>query len=116
MSKTKAQLQQEIKDLKLELCTIKDVSISVNDKQNEVVKDLYNKIQGYKEALTRLKNIVAHKEDTITLRDITITRLKLEVSKLEERENNSIRRRAYNKWAEEVCNENILNINTSSSI
>ena len=38
------------------------------------------------------------------------------ISKLEEREDNSIRRRAYNKWAEEICNENILDINISSSI
>lgn len=63
------------------------------------VKELTEKLRGYIKACKQLKSINDHREEVISLRDITIARLKGEVNTLKEREDSQARQRAYNTWS-----------------
>tara|TARA_R110000822_G_scaffold122130_1_gene256174 strand:+ start:184 stop:465 length:282 start_codon:yes stop_codon:yes gene_type:complete len=52
-----------------------------------------------------LKRVIAHLEETLQLREITITRLKAEVNTLKEREDSQARQRAYNTWSKSPQSE-----------
>jgi len=72
------------------------------------IKELEEKIKGYKKATQQLNRIVAHRDEVISLRDITIHRLRGELSTLEDREDSRLKRLAYDNWAKEVDNQPII--------
>ena len=72
------------------------------------IKELEEKLKGYKKATKQLNRIVEHRDEVISLRDITIHRLRGEVSTLEDREDGRLKRIAYNNWSKEVDNKPIL--------
>ena len=59
------------------------------------VKELTEKLRGYIKACKQLKRINDHREEVISLRDISLHRLRCEVSTLTEREDNRIRQANY---------------------
>ena len=72
------------------------------------IKELEEKLKGYKKATQQLNRIVAHRDEVISLREITIHRLRGEVSTLEDREDSRLKRIAYNNWSKEVDSKPIL--------
>ena len=72
------------------------------------IKELEEKLKGYKKATQQLNRIVANRDEVISLRDITIHRLRCELSTIEDREDSRLKRIAYDKWSEEVDNKPII--------
>jgi len=71
------------------------------------IKQLEHKLKGYKKATNQLKRIVSHRDEVISLRDITIHRLNCELSTIIDREDSRLRQQAYNKFEHEDINLNI---------
>ena len=71
------------------------------------IKALHQKVIGYKKATQQLNRIVAHRDEVISLRDITIHRLRCELSTIIDREESRARQTHYNNWANEVNNTKI---------
>ena len=66
------------------------------------IKELEEKLKGYKKATQQLNRIVEHRDEVISLRDITIHRLRGELSTVEDREDSRLKRIAYDNWSNEV--------------
>jgi len=66
------------------------------------IKELEEKLKGYKKATQQLNRIVAHRDEVISLRDITIHRLRCELSTIIDREESRSRQAHYNNWAKEM--------------
>lgn len=80
------------------------------------IKELEEKLKGYKKATQQLNRIVAHRDEVISLRDITIHRLRGELSTVIDREDSRQRQQAYNNWADEmdknpITREDLYNCN-----
>ena len=72
------------------------------------IKELEEKLKGYKKATQQLNRIVDHRDEVISLRDITIHRLRGELSTLEDREDSRLKQIAYNKWSKEIESKPII--------
>ena len=92
-------------DLYTDNSTYIDTPFTLELKQE--VAQLQQKLIGYKKATTQLNRIVAHRDEVISLRDITIHRLRCELGTIIDREESQARQRHYNNWANEVSNETI---------
>ena len=66
------------------------------------IKELIEKLRGYKQATKQLNRIVAHRDEVISLRDITIHRLNCELNTVLDREDNRQRQQAYNNWTKSM--------------
>lgn len=66
------------------------------------IKEIEEKLKGYKKATKQLKSIISHRDEVISLRDITIHRLRCELSTIVDREEAQARQAHYNNWANEV--------------
>ena len=64
------------------------------------IKELEEKLKGYIKACKQLKRINDHREEVISLRDISINRLRGEVSNLTEREDHRIRQANYTAFGD----------------
>ena len=72
------------------------------------IKELEEKLKGYKKATQQLNRIVAHRDEVISLRDITIHRLRCELSTIVDREESRARQAHYNNWANEMESKPML--------
>ena len=72
------------------------------------IRELIEKLNGYKKATKQLKRIVSHRDEVISLRDITIHRLRCELSTIVDREEAQARQAHYNNWAKEVESEPMI--------
>ena len=72
------------------------------------IRELIEKLNGYKKATKQLKSIVSHRDEVISLRDITIHRLRCELSTIVDREEAQARQAHYNNWAKEVESEPMI--------
>ena len=72
------------------------------------IKELEEKLKGYKKATQQLNRIVAHRDEVISLRDITIHRLRGELSTIEDREDSRLKRIAYDNWSKEMESKPII--------
>ena len=71
------------------------------------LRQAQEKTNQYRKVCTKLKGIIAHRDEVISLRDITIRRLKGELDTITEREDSRLRQQAYNTFGNEPININI---------
>ena len=71
------------------------------------IKLLHKKLREYKRVTSQLNRVISHRDEVISLRDITIRRLRAERDTIQEREDSRLRRKAYEKFGNEPININI---------
>ena len=74
------------------------------------IQDIEQKLKGYKKATKQLNSIVKHRDEVISLRDITIHRLRGELSTIIDREEAQARQTHYNNWSKSIEDKPILRL------